>query len=86
MTAIAAVRQDENGLTRHLAADMELAEQLSIRYMEVHASDRMIRALQRRYPQGDGWGAVGVVIVLASLPFGAAGLVLGYCGGSVCKG
>lgn len=127
----------ESASPGHLAADVELAEELSIRYMEVHAgprdqkaagvvknrclgmllgeigkqhrmsaaavfsyfghrnlaadfamylpfvllygfaSDRMIRALQSRYPQGEGWGAIGVVVVLASVAFGAAGLVLG---------
>ena len=41
------------------------------------AADIMVRRLRRRYPPGEGWIALGVVIVLCSLAFGLGGLLLG---------
>lgn len=40
-------------------------------------ADIMVRRLRRRYPRGEGWIALGVVVVLCSLAFGLGGLLMG---------
>jgi hypothetical protein len=128
---------NQPGYQQHLREDVEFAEELAIRYMDVHygprdpqaagqamnrclgillgeigndhgitakeafkffgqrsmavdiginlpfillyglAGDILIRRLRRRYPPGEDWIALGVVIVFYTLAFGFGGLLLG---------
>jgi len=85
---------------RNLVADFAMYLPFVLLYG--FASDRMVRVLQGRYPPEDGWMAASMVVLLTSVAFGVAGLVLGEGwdgsvrvggvavlgrrGGSVCKG
>lgn len=60
---------------RNVAADFVTYLPFALLYG--FASERTIRALQRRYPPDDGWVTVSVVGGLTSVAFGTAGLVLG---------